>query len=167
MLLEQAPRGPRSPGRQIRTHLPAGFSLTHATRLGPSSQYQSSSFGHLLFNASLPSPLMEDIMYQVFKHLHANVDDFIEDGVVQDVVYCRQALARSARACRAFAYPALAALWRSLPSDEPLLRLLCTLGIAQDSSECALTWPNTDGSLESRAACIPVSGHSTSLRLRI
>lgn len=43
----------------------------------------------------------------------------------------RQALARLARAHGTFTQPALAALWRYLPSDEPLKHLICVVGIAQ------------------------------------
>ena len=111
---------------------------------------------------------MEDIAYQVFEHLYASTDiDSVEDGVVEHVISCRQALARSARTCKAFTYLALAALWRSLPSDEPLLQLLCILGVAKNSSEHAPTSPSTDGSAEGRGFCIPVSDRSTLLRLTL
>ena len=107
-------------------------------------------------------------MYQVFEHLHASIDvDFGGKGVVQDIIDCRQALARSARTCKAFTYLALAALWRSFPSDEPLLQLLCILGVAKNSSEHAPTSPSTDGSVEGRGFCIPVSDRSTLLRLTL
>ena len=47
----------------------------------------------------------------------------------------RHALAMSARTCRAFSAPALRALWRYLPDDQPLADLLCTLGIATRGHE--------------------------------
>ncbi|KAI1787414.1 hypothetical protein LXA43DRAFT_713039 [Ganoderma leucocontextum] len=50
----------------------------------------------------------------------------------EDIFLFRQTLLRSALTCRNFTRPALTALWRWLPSDKPLISLLCTLGIAQD-----------------------------------
>ncbi|TBU40529.1 hypothetical protein BD309DRAFT_967292 [Dichomitus squalens] len=76
-----------------------------------------------------------DIIYHIFAHLdperyspydpHANLYD------------ARQALARSARACRSFTRPALKVLWKRIPDDQPLADLLCSLGIAEKESTLA------------------------------
>ncbi|TBU60075.1 hypothetical protein BD310DRAFT_359485 [Dichomitus squalens] len=76
--------------------------------------------------ASQPWCAIEDILYQVFEQLHVDIE-----SAQSDAPHCRQALARLAWSCRAFAHPALTVLWRSLPSDQPLNELLCTLGIAE------------------------------------
>ncbi|TBU36482.1 hypothetical protein BD309DRAFT_975657 [Dichomitus squalens] len=76
--------------------------------------------------ATQPWYTIEDIVYQVFEHLHVDIE-----SAQSDAPHCRQALARLARSCRAFAHPALTVLWRSLPRDRPLTELLCTLEMAE------------------------------------
>ena len=98
---------------------------------------------------------MEDIMYQVFEQLHASVD--VDSPGFRNAMDCRQALARSARSCKAFTRPASAVLWRSLPSDVPLLKLLCALGIAENPSEIASTAPNSNADVGDKTVSNPVS----------
>ncbi|KAI1787419.1 hypothetical protein LXA43DRAFT_713507 [Ganoderma leucocontextum] len=69
---------------------------------------------------------VQDILYYIFPHLDP------DQSSGEDIFRVRQTLIHSALTCRNFTRPALSALWRSLPSDKPLMSLLCTLGIAQD-----------------------------------
>ncbi|EJF61349.1 hypothetical protein DICSQDRAFT_136564 [Dichomitus squalens LYAD-421 SS1] len=70
-----------------------------------------------------------DILYNVFSHfdVHAVWYDDNRSAALYD---SRRSLAMAARTCRAFTNPALKMLWSSLPDDQPLADLLCTLGIA-------------------------------------
>ncbi|TBU23293.1 hypothetical protein BD311DRAFT_768733 [Dichomitus squalens] len=72
---------------------------------------------------------LPDILYNVFHHfdVHAMWYDDNRSAALCD---SRRSLAMAARTCRAFADPALKMLWSSLPDDQPLADLLCTLGIA-------------------------------------
>ena len=109
---------------------------------------------------------MEYIVYHVFEHLYPSVDvDSAYDVDRLDAIHCRQALARAARACRAFSRPALTYLWKSLPNDEPLLRLLCTLGIAKNSSEYDSTAFENGAEMSGKTVWNPVSGPLVQLRL--
>ncbi|TBU60045.1 hypothetical protein BD310DRAFT_923761 [Dichomitus squalens] len=71
-----------------------------------------------------------DILYNVFHHfdVHAMWYDDNRSAALCD---SRRSLAMAARTCRAFADPALKMLWSSLPDDQPLADLLCTLGIGR------------------------------------
>ncbi|KAM5540962.1 hypothetical protein V8D89_005273 [Ganoderma adspersum] len=70
---------------------------------------------------------VQDILYYIFPRLDT------ERSSWDDIFRVRQTLLHSALTCRTFAWPALSALWRSLPSEKPLTSLLFALGIAQDS----------------------------------
>ena len=70
-----------------------------------------------------------DITHHIFAHL--NPEHHSSYDTKASIYDARQALANAARSCRAFTRPALKILWRSLPDDQPLADLLCTLGIAQ------------------------------------
>lgn len=69
--------------------------------------------------------LYQDVLYEIFPYL--DPDQYTGSGARE----VRRILLASAMTCRNFLSPALDILWRSLPSDEPLLLLLCSLGIAE------------------------------------
>ncbi|KAI1790579.1 hypothetical protein LXA43DRAFT_946878 [Ganoderma leucocontextum] len=83
---------------------------------------------------------VNDILHHIVSHLAADLDvptpespRFELDDSESEAA--RQALAQLARAHSTFAQPALAALWRHLPSDEALKHLLCVVGIAHRPPE--------------------------------
>ncbi len=65
-----------------------------------------------------------EVFNEVFGYL--DPDSYTDQEKIAEV---RQALLNSALTCRHLAQPALNVLWTCLPSDEPLLDLLSTLGI--------------------------------------
>ena len=67
---------------------------------------------------------VQDLLYHIVQHLDP------DRSSVEDRTRVRQTLLSAALTCRNFARPALAALWRSLPSDKPLTHLLFTLKLA-------------------------------------
>ena len=78
---------------------------------------------------------LHDIFYHILSHLapdlkHLNIT-FLETF---EEVETRKALARLARTHSSFTQPALAEMWRSLPSQRPLEHLPYVVGIAQGSS---------------------------------
>ncbi|KAM5536122.1 hypothetical protein V8D89_010221 [Ganoderma adspersum] len=86
--------------------------------------------------SATPLVTVHDILHHVVSHLAADLDVPTPESLRFDVDdsgsdAARQALARLARAHTTFTQPALAALWRFLPSDQALKHLLCVLGIAQ------------------------------------
>lgn len=83
-----------------------------------------------------PLLAVNDVLHHVVSHLAADLDipppqspRFDLDDSGSDAA--RQALARLATVHTTFTQPALAALWRFLPSDDALKHLLCVVGIAQ------------------------------------
>ncbi|TBU39945.1 hypothetical protein BD309DRAFT_968570 [Dichomitus squalens] len=70
-----------------------------------------------------------DILYNVFSHFDVHAV-WYNDNRSAALYDSRRSLAMAARTCRAFTDPALKMLWSSLPDDQPLSDLLCTLGIA-------------------------------------
>ena len=75
-----------------------------------------------------------DILNDVFTFLDPAAHSSNDNAAYES----RYSLAMSARTCRAFSAPALRALWRYLPDDQPLADLLCTLGIATRGHELEL-----------------------------
>lgn len=57
-----------------------------------------------------------------------------------EIDVARRTLAKLARTHSRFKQPALTALWKTLPSDEPLMRLLCLVGIAQRDPHDEREW---------------------------
>ena len=90
---------------------------------------------------------VQDILYAVFPHL--NPDDYAS---VNEIVSVRRTLLQAALTCKTMTRPALSVLWRSLPSDRPLLALLSAYGIVREpSSEIDLEdGPFQDASYVSR-----------------
>ncbi|TBU31046.1 hypothetical protein BD311DRAFT_795777 [Dichomitus squalens] len=111
---------------------------SNLNKLSSSPSHRSSTLS-CQFGAQ-PWYAMDDIIYQVFEQLHVSVDINFAQDEVRDAIHCRQALARLARSCRAFTHPALKVLWRCLPSDQPLLELLCTLAIAHYSLDASTAY---------------------------
>ncbi|PIL23599.1 hypothetical protein GSI_14912 [Ganoderma sinense ZZ0214-1] len=83
-----------------------------------------------------PLIAINDILRYIVSHLATDLDvptpesprfELDDSGADE----ARQALVRLAIAHSTFTKPALAALWRFLPSEEPLKHLLCVVGIAQ------------------------------------
>ncbi|PIL37413.1 hypothetical protein GSI_01107 [Ganoderma sinense ZZ0214-1] len=87
-----------------------------------------------------PAILTEDILFHVVSHLSATHSRS-----------ARRTLVRLARVHSTFKKPALAVLWRSLPSAEALEHLLCAIGIAQEDPQNdhhGLTHLSLNGTLE-------------------
>ena len=70
----------------------------------------------------------QDILYHIVQYLDP------DRSSAEDLARIRQTLLSTAFSCRNFTRPALAALWRFLPSDKPLTDLLVTLGLAEYSA---------------------------------
>ncbi|TBU36700.1 hypothetical protein BD309DRAFT_975351 [Dichomitus squalens] len=68
-----------------------------------------------------------DILYRIFSYF--DTDDRERQYLPGNVYESRRSLVFAAKTCRAFADPALRVLWSSLPDDQPLADLLCTLDI--------------------------------------
>ena len=75
-----------------------------------------------------------DVLYHVFSQLAVPSVWYKSNGNAA-IYESRRSLAMLARTCRVFTDPALKVLWSSLPDDQPLADLLCTLGIATRGHE--------------------------------
>ena len=77
----------------------------------------------------------DDIFFQILSHLcadpKADGPSSLSFRETRESISARKALACLARTHSSFTQPALAEMWRSLPSQEPLEHLLLVVGIAQ------------------------------------
>ena len=108
----------------MRRPLPSAACNVHtnlhlAARLIPPMQFEPT-------NSSLSDA--QDILYHIVQYLDP------DRSSAEDLARVRQTLLSTAISCRNFTRPALAALWRFLPSDKPLTDLLVTLGLAEYSA---------------------------------
>ncbi|RPD77307.1 hypothetical protein L226DRAFT_533305 [Lentinus tigrinus ALCF2SS1-7] len=70
--------------------------------------------------------ILPDLIHDIVPYLNPEYCDTKEETVC-----ARYVLLRCALTCKDFTTPALNVLWRSLPSDKPLVNLLSTLGVVQ------------------------------------
>lgn len=82
--------------------------------------------------AALSLTGFHDIFYHILSHLIPELKVLtIGFREMTESKSARKALACLARTHSSFTRPALAQMWRSLPSKKPLEHLLCVVGIAQ------------------------------------